>query len=119
MNDRSQLAGALPRRDLLRMLGVGGAALGAAGALAACGVGTGGGQRNENGASQVTGGFDWRKAAGQEISILQTPHPYQVAFQPLLAEFTQLTGINVKADLVAEADYFTRLNTELASGSGN
>jgi multiple sugar transport system substrate-binding protein len=108
------------RRDLLRMLGVGGAAVGASSLLAACGLGTGGGgPATDNGAAEVTGGFDWRKAEGTEISVLQTPHPYQVAFQPLLAEFTELTGITVKADLVAEADYFTRLNTELASGAGN
>jgi multiple sugar transport system substrate-binding protein len=108
------------RRDLLRMLGVGGAAVGASSLLAACGLGTGGGgPATDNGAAEVTGGFDWRKAEGTEISVLQTPHPYQVAFQPLFAEFTELTGITVKADLVAEADYFTRLNTELASGAGN
>ena len=107
------------RRDLLRMLGVGGAAVGASSLLAACGLGTGGGDTaTDNGAAEVTGGFDWRKAEGTEISVLQTPHPYQVAFQPLLAEFTELTGITVRADLVAEADYFTRLNTELASGAG-
>lgn len=103
------------RRDALRIMGVGGTAA----ALAACGVGTGGGPAQQNGANEVTGGFDWKKAQGQTISVLQTPHPYQVGFQPLLAEFTQLTGIQVKADLVAEADYFTRLNTELASGAGN
>ncbi|WP_232662293.1 extracellular solute-binding protein [Pseudonocardia sp. TRM90224] len=106
------------RRDVLRMLGVGGAAVASASALSACGLGTGGSSAS-NGANEVTGSFDWKKAAGTEISILQTPHPYQVAFQPLLAEFTELTGITVKADLVAEADYFTRLNTELASGAGN
>jgi multiple sugar transport system substrate-binding protein len=116
---RAPLSAGLSRRDLLRALGVGGAAAASAAALAACGVGTGGGPARQNGANAVSGGFDWRKAAGTEIAVLQTPHPYQVAFQPLLAEFTQLTGINVKADLVAEADYFTRLNTELASGAGN
>lgn len=105
----------ISRRDALRLLGVGGAA----GLLSACGVGLPGGRRFANGSAEVTGGFDWRRAAGTEISILQTPHPYQIAFQPLLAEFTELTGITVRADLVAEADYFTRLNTELAGGAGN
>ena len=33
-------------------------------------------------------------------------------------EFTELTGINVNVDLVPEADYFTKLNTELAGGTG-
>jgi multiple sugar transport system substrate-binding protein len=114
------VAAQVSRRDLLRMLGTGGAVAASAAALAACGIGTGGTTpAQQNGANAVAGGFDWRKAQGQSISVLQTPHPYQVAFQPLLAEFSQLTGIEVKADLVAEADYFTRLNTELASGAGN
>jgi multiple sugar transport system substrate-binding protein len=107
------------RRDLLRMAGIGGGAALSAAALSACGLGVGGGPAAANGAGEVTGSFDWRKAAGTEIAVLQTPHPYQAAFQPLLAEFTALTGITVRADLVAEADYFTRLNTELASGAGN
>ncbi|MEJ3655544.1 extracellular solute-binding protein [Actinomycetes bacterium KLBMP 9759] len=98
------------------MLGVGGAAAAAAGALSACGIGGG---DTANGANDVSGPFDWKKAAGATISILQTPHPYQVAYRPLLAEFTELTGIEVKVDLVAEADYFTRLELELANGAGN
>ena len=81
----------LGRRDVLRMLGLGGAAVASSSVLAACGLGTGGAPTQQNGANEVTGGFDWRKAQGTEISILQTPHPYQVAFQPLLAEFTELT----------------------------
>ena len=71
-----------------------------------------------NGAGESTGGFDWRKASGSTINILQTPHPYQLSYQPLLKEFTELTGITVNVDLVPEADYFTKLNTELAGGSG-
>ncbi|WP_371190640.1 extracellular solute-binding protein [Tsukamurella sp. 1534] len=106
----------MTRRDLLRLLGAGaGAALGTA-AFSACGVG--GGPAAPNGASEVSGGFDWRKAAGTTIRVLQTPHPYQLAYQPLLKEFTELTGIEVVVDLVPEADYFTKLNTELAGGTG-
>ena len=84
--------------------------------LYGCGVGTGGGdeQGSANGAGEVTGSFDWKALKGESVKILQTPHPYQQAFQPLLKEFTELTGIEVQADLVAEADYFTKLNTELA-----
>ena len=86
--------------------------------LNACGVGGGGGPAAQNGANEVSGGFDWKKAQGTSIKILQTPHPYQQSFQPLLEEFTALTGIQVQADLVAEADYFTKLNTELAGRTG-
>ena len=109
----------MSRRDLLRAIGLGGAAMAAPGLLGACGVGTGGSSSEDNGANEVSGEFDWKAADGTTIKILQTPHPYQVAFQPLLKEFTELTGITVEPDLVAEADYFTRLNTELSSGAGN
>lgn len=85
--------------------------------LNACGVG-GGSPHAANGANDVSGAFDWKKAEGESIKILQTPHPYQQSFQPLLKEFTEKTGIQVQADLVPEADYFTKLNTELAGGSG-
>nr|WP_198348069.1 extracellular solute-binding protein [Plantactinospora sp. KBS50] len=107
------------RRNVLKGLGLAAAGITSAPALAACGVGTGGTAPDaENGANAVTGAFDWKKAKGATIKILQTPHPYQQSFAPLLKEFTELTGITVQADLVPEADYFTKLNTELAGGSG-
>lgn len=102
------------RRSVLKSLG---AAAAAAPLLAACGVG-GSTAETSNGAGEVSGSFDWQKAKGEKLKILQTPHPYQQAFQPLLKEFTELTGIEIQADLVAEADYFTKLNTELAGKTG-
>lgn len=108
------------RRDVLKALGLGGLSVATAPLLSAC-VGTGGstsGADTSNGANAVTGAFDWKKAEGETIKILQTPHPYQQSFQPLLAEFTRKTGIRVQTELVPEADYFTKLNTELAGGSG-
>lgn len=107
------------RRDILRAMGLTAAGAASIPLLGACGVGTGGTTAGkENGAQAVNGAFDWKKAKGQSIKILQTPHPYQQSFQPLLKEFTDLTGITVQADLVPEGDYFTKLNTELAGGSG-
>jgi multiple sugar transport system substrate-binding protein len=116
------LRASVTRRDILRSIGFIGAAVASAPLLSACGVGTGDGdsaaKANSGAANEVTGGFSWKKAKGTKIKVLQTPHPYQQSFQPLLKEFTALTGIEVQADLVAEADYFTKLNTELASGAG-
>ena len=100
----------LSRRNMLAAMGLAGAAAVSLPVLSACGVG--GRISAPNGASDVSGGFDWRKAAGSTINILQTPHPYQQSYQPLLKEFTELTGITVNVDLVPEADYFTKLNTE-------
>ncbi|GAA0806096.1 ABC transporter substrate-binding protein [Spirilliplanes yamanashiensis] len=102
------------RRSLLAA-GLGAASLPV---LNACGVGGGTADNSGDAAGEVTGGFDWKKASGTKLKILQTPHPYQQAFQPLLKDFTALTGIEVQADLVAEADYFTKLNTELAGRTG-
>ena len=107
------------RRAVLKAMGLTAAGAAAIPVLGACGVGTGGSTAGKaNGAQAVTGSFDWKMAKGQTIKILQTPHPYQQSFQPLLKEFTELTGITVQADLVPEGDYFTKLNTELAGGSG-
>lgn len=101
---------------MLRAMGLAGVAAASVPILSSCGVG--GGVNAVNGAGEVTGPFDWKAAQGATLNILQTPHPYQQSFQPLLAEFEQLTGITVNADLVPEADYFTKLNTELAGGTG-
>jgi multiple sugar transport system substrate-binding protein len=100
---------------MLAALGVAGAAAASLPVLSACGVG---GKASARTGVRGQRGFDWKKASGQTINILQTPHPYQLSYQPLLKEFTELTGINVNVDLVPEADYFTKLNTELAGGSG-
>ena len=104
------------RRDLLKAAGLAG--LGAT-VLPSPG-GMRGRRRRAARQRRVAGlrSFDWKAAKGQTVRILQTPHPYQQSFQPLLQEFTTLTGIQVQADLVAEADYFTKLNTELAGRTG-
>ncbi|MEJ5945194.1 sugar ABC transporter substrate-binding protein [Pseudokineococcus basanitobsidens] len=110
------------RRSILKSLGLAGAGIGSVPLLGACGVGTGTGTSSTtagSAADEVSGAFDWKKASGTTINVLQTPHPYQQSFQPLLGEFTELTGIEVKPELVPEADYFTRLNTELQGQGGN
>ena len=125
MNAPSPHGSPMNRRAMLKSMGAAGLALGAMPALNACGVtGTGGSSSSSSSgggsaADEVTGSFDWKKASGTTINVLQTPHPYQQSFQPLLKEFTALTGINVKAQLVPEADYFTTLNTELQGRGGN
>lgn len=106
----------MSRRQLLRNLGLAGTAAAALPVLNACGIG--GGVDAVNGAGEVSGTFDWKKASGTTLNILQTPHPYQQALQPLLKEFTELTGVTINADLVPEADYYTKLNTELSGGTG-
>lgn len=47
----------------------------------------GGGVRHPNGAGEITGSFDCKKLSGQTVRLLQTPHPYQQSFQPLLKDW--------------------------------
>ena len=117
MTQEYSLGRRIDRRSLLKAAGLTGAALASAPLLGACGVGGSSGPVDSG--PSVSGAFDWKKASGTTLKLLQTPHPYQQSFQPLLKEFTELTGIEVKADLVPEADYFTKLNTELAGGTGD
>ena len=108
------------RRDLLKKAGVAGAGLMAAPLVAACGAtGISSGKKDSgSGAHDVTGKFSWTKAKGTTLQVLQTPHPYQQTYAPLLKEFTALTGVKLNVTLVDEADYFTKLNTDLAGGAG-
>src|SRR6476646_4253376 len=100
----------MSRRNMLMALCLGGVAAATVPVLGACGVG---GRTNApNGADDVTGGFDWKKASGRTITILQTPHPYQKSYHPFFKEFTELTGINVNADLVPEVVFNATANTE-------
>ncbi|MHB1008046.1 MAG: ABC transporter substrate-binding protein [Propionibacteriaceae bacterium] len=110
----------LTRRNVLGALGVGAAGLAASSVLSGC-VGVGGTPAPAGGGSAadgITGTFDWKRAAGTTLHLLQTPHVYQQTYEPMLKDFTAKTGITVVADLVPEADYFTKLNTELAGGQG-
>src|SRR5665647_2781942 len=110
----------LTRRNVLGAMGIGAAGLAASSVLSGC-VGVGGTPAPSGGGSAadaVTGTFDWKRAAGTTLHLLQTPHVYQQTYEPMLKDFTAKTGITVVADLVPEADYFTKLNTELAGGQG-
>ena len=100
------------RRTVLRAIGTG-MLLGPLSTVA-CSAGG----RHDNGAADISGGFDWRRAAGEKIKVLQTPHPYQRSFEPMLKDFHDLTGVEVLTDLVPEGDYFDQLGGELRSGSG-
>jgi len=120
MNGETELQYVLTRRDLLKGLGLAGAALAFAPLLSACGVGGSGSKSSNNAAAAVTGSFDWQKAKGKTIRVLRTPHAYVTAFDSLglYKEFTDLTGIEVKLDDIPEGDYFTKLTSELQGASG-
>lgn len=69
-------------------------------------------------APATTGGIDWKQFEGTELSIILNKHPAAEAMIGQLPDFTAKTGITVKYEILAEAEYFSKLPLELASGTG-
>lgn len=59
--------------------------------------------------------FDWRRFAGTELLLLLDDHPWTKGIQPYLSEFEALTGISLKARIIAEPDYFQAMEAALRS----
>ena len=66
----------------------------------------------------VTGAFDWRRAAGAEITVYMVEHPTQASIVAKLADFTRDTGITVRTQVTPEANYFDQVTNALSSRSG-
>ena len=66
----------------------------------------------------VTGAFDWRRAAGTEITVFMVQHPTQESIMARLADFTALTGIRVNTSVTPEGNYFDQVSNALSSRSG-
>lgn len=104
------------RRLFLR----GGLALGATVALSACG---GNSSRSGSTATKaLTGDFDsadidWKQFSGTEITFSAMSHPWVNAIQPYLKDFTELTGITVKPQILGEAQYVSKIAVTLAGDS--
>ena len=62
-------------------------------------------------------GIDWRQAEGQTVVLGGLEHPWMNAVQPLLPQFTELTGIEVKAELQSESEYVAETSIKLGGGS--
>lgn len=61
--------------------------------------------------------IDWRQAEGQTVVLAGLEHPWMNAVQPLLPQFTELTGIEVKAELQSESEYVAETPIKLGGGS--
>jgi multiple sugar transport system substrate-binding protein len=61
--------------------------------------------------------IDWKKFAGQTITLAGAIHPWSNAITPLLPEFTGLTGINIVTDFQLETTFLGALPIRLARGS--
>ena len=61
--------------------------------------------------------IDWRQAEGQSIVLGGLEHPWMNAVQPLLPQFTELTGIEISAELQSESEYTAEIPIKLGGGS--
>jgi multiple sugar transport system substrate-binding protein len=69
---------------------------------------------------QMTEGhFDWRACSGQTISLGLNKHPYTESLIREMAEFEELTGIQVKYNILAEEEYFEKLIIDLSTSSAH
>ncbi len=62
--------------------------------------------------------FDWKQRSGSSINLLLISHPFVDALKPLLPEFTELTGIEVTYEELAEQPGFEKLLADLSSQTG-
>ncbi|HWP21599.1 MAG TPA: extracellular solute-binding protein [Candidatus Cryosericum sp.] len=53
--------------------------------------------------------------AGQTVNVLLDSHPWQKAVEPLIASFTEKTGIEVNVTVLGEDVYWDRVNLGLSS----
>jgi len=71
----------------------------------------------EDAASAYAGAaIDWKRFAGQTITLAGAIHPWSNAITPLLPAFTGLTGINVVTDFQSETTYLSAIPIRLARG---
>jgi len=69
-------------------------------------------------AEEGKGDFNWRQFEGEKITVFLTEVPMSVGIRENLQQFLDLTGIDVEYLVVAEAQYWDKLNVDLASGAG-
>ena len=62
-------------------------------------------------------GFHWQQFAGTEISLLLNEHPWTQGIKPYLSDFEALTGINIKAKIVGEPEYFQVMESAIQTNS--
>jgi multiple sugar transport system substrate-binding protein len=85
----------------------------------ACGGGESGlpGGGEAAGPQEVEGEFDWRRYDGETLRVVLNQHPWQESLEPLIPEFTELTGINVEVESLPEAQFRQRVQVEMTAGS--
>ncbi len=105
----------IDRRGFLIGAGAGAAML----SLGACGVANKANNDGSNEADKAKGPFSWKRAKGATITLALVQHQYTDSLVKQLPEFTKLTGIKVKRDVLPEEQQREKLQTDLSSRTGN
>lgn len=63
--------------------------------------------------------FDWRRFAGQEVTVMLPEHPVTDGVRTLIDQFERDTGMSVRMQTMAEDLYFDRMEVALRGSSGN
>ncbi|MEL6234708.1 MAG: ABC transporter substrate-binding protein [Pseudomonadota bacterium] len=100
------MRGQMSRRSLIRGLGAMGVTAATAGVLV-----------NAAATRALAADFDWKQHAGKGIKLLLNKHPYTDAMLANLANFTELTGMEVAYDIFPEDVYFDKVTAALSSRS--
>ena len=61
--------------------------------------------------------MDWKQFEGETVTVLLSKHPWQEQIEPLIPEFEELTGINVKLKLLPENQYLTKVPADMEAGT--
>lgn len=61
------------------------------------------------------GKVDWKAYKGASLNLFMSRHPWQEAIEPLLPQFSELTGISVQATKLPEQQYLTKVVTDLSA----
>jgi multiple sugar transport system substrate-binding protein len=112
MTDKKNNSKKLNRRDFLKMLGYGSAALGATGVLASCAQ-----QPTPEPAAATEAVVDVMPLKGAKIKVLLESFQYHDYVKSRVAEFIQQTGIEVEIEQVAFRVALQQIETELSAGS--
>ena len=71
------------------------------------------------GADYTAAQIDWRQAEGTDITLAGLTHPWMDAIEPLIAQFTELTGITVNVEKQSESEYVAAMPIKLSGGSAD
>jgi len=75
-----------------------------------------GGQKAGEAEAAAITEFGWRNYEGTTIRVLANRHPWTNAVEPLISEFTELTGIKVNLEVYPEDQFRSKRAVELISG---